>query len=289
MHFKLSSTKWRQFCLCLNVLKAGCLDSFPSNIEIYIQANALEIIVCDDTPYSLLAELTWSWWYHDASIIVPGDTANLWCHQWGESWHHGDSRFSGFEFNPRRVHDNLSVPLWVYMRFPVLSIKIKPTKLTHTDGEIDTSALIPDGLSVVQCSHRHVIGIVFLTQFQWHEANVLVNWQLAVLLQSILHYGLTWPVGIPIVVQTPVVVALHSPNGGHLLCKGSVKECSSCVDHYGYHCTTIRNTTSHDILRHDANQPVILYIIPGIYRYILPESIWDVPPHDTIMSTIWFE
>ena len=23
------------------------------------------------------------------------------------------------EFNPRRVHDNLSVPLWVYMRFPV--------------------------------------------------------------------------------------------------------------------------------------------------------------------------
>ena len=128
-------------------------------------------------PYSLIAELTWSWWYHDASIIVPGDTANLWCHQWGESWHHDDSPFPGFEFNPRRVHDNLSVPLWVYMRFPVLSIKIKPTKLTHTGGEIDTSAFIPDGLSVVQCSLGHVIGIVFLTQLQWHEANVLVNWR----------------------------------------------------------------------------------------------------------------
>ena len=25
----------------------------------------------------------------------------------------------GREFNPRRVHDNLSVPLWVYVRFPV--------------------------------------------------------------------------------------------------------------------------------------------------------------------------
>ena len=25
----------------------------------------------------------------------------------------------GREFNLRRVHDNLSVPLWVYMRFPV--------------------------------------------------------------------------------------------------------------------------------------------------------------------------
>ena len=43
---------------------------------------------------------------------------------------------------------------------------------------------VPDGLSVVQCSLRHVIGIVFLTQFRWHEANVLDNWQLAELPQS---------------------------------------------------------------------------------------------------------
>ena len=43
---------------------------------------------------------------------------------------------------------------------------------------------IPDGLSVVQCSLGHVLGVVFLTQFQWHEANVLGNWQLADLPQS---------------------------------------------------------------------------------------------------------
>ena len=43
---------------------------------------------------------------------------------------------------------------------------------------------VPDGLSVVQCSLGHVIGIVFLTQFRWHEANVLDNWQLVELPQS---------------------------------------------------------------------------------------------------------
>ena len=42
---------------------------------------------------------------------------------------------------------------------------------------------IPDGLSVVQCSLGHVIGVAFFTQFQWHEANVLDNWQLAELPQ----------------------------------------------------------------------------------------------------------
>ena len=33
------------------------------------------------------------------------------------------------------------------------------------------------------------------------------------LLSAPLHYGLTWPVGIPTVFQTPVAVLLHSPNG----------------------------------------------------------------------------
>ena len=45
----------------------------------------------------------------------------------------------GYEFNPRRFHDNQSFPLWVYMRLPV-----------------------PDGLSVVYCSLGNVIGIVFI-------------------------------------------------------------------------------------------------------------------------------
>ena len=45
-----------------------------------------------------------------------------------------------------------------------------------------------------------------------------------------LHYGLTWPVGIPTVFQTPVTVPLHCnclPLG---LCKGTVKE-STVVSH----------------------------------------------------------
>ena len=45
--------------------------------------------------------------------------------QWREAyvldnWQLAESPQSGGrEFDPRLVHDNLSVPLWVYMRFPV--------------------------------------------------------------------------------------------------------------------------------------------------------------------------
>ena len=73
------------------------------------------------------------------------------------------------------------------------SIKIKTTNMyiasaraqfkINTHGCWNWHQCIPDGLPVVQCSLGHVIGIVFLTQFQWHEANVRVNWQLVVLLQ----------------------------------------------------------------------------------------------------------
>ena len=72
-------------------------------------------------------------------------------------------------------------------------IKMKPTKMyiacTRAQLKINTHRYwnwhlcIPDGLSVVQCSLGHVIGIVLLTQFQWHEAILLDNWQLAVLPQ----------------------------------------------------------------------------------------------------------
>ena len=74
------------------------------------------------------------------------------------------------------------------------SIKIKPTNMyiasTRAQIKIKTHRCwnwhlcIPDGLSVVQCSLGHVIGIVFFTQFQWHEVDVLDNWQLVVLPQS---------------------------------------------------------------------------------------------------------
>ena len=89
---------------------------------------------------------------------------------------------------------NLSVPLGVYMRFLCQSIKIKPTNMyiasARAQFKINTHRCwnwhpcIPDGLSVIQCSLGHVIGVAFFTQFQWCEAYVLDNWQLAELPQS---------------------------------------------------------------------------------------------------------
>ena len=79
----------------------------------------------------------------------------------------------------------------VFMRFPVPELNrqicISPaqgrsSKLTHRC--CNWHLCIPDGLSVVQCSLEHVIGVAFLTQFQWREAYVLDNWQLAELPQS---------------------------------------------------------------------------------------------------------
>ena len=101
----------------------------------------------------------------------------------------------GREFDPRRVHDNLSVPLWVYMRFPVPEHQNQTNKYVYRQRQgavqkINTHRCwnwhlcIPDGLSVVQCSHGHVIGVAFLARFQWREAYVLDNWQLAELPQS---------------------------------------------------------------------------------------------------------
>ena len=37
----------------------------------------------------------------------------------------------GREFDPRRVHDNLSVPLWVNMRFPVPEHQNKSNKYEY--------------------------------------------------------------------------------------------------------------------------------------------------------------
>ena len=54
-----------------------------------------------------------------------------------------------------------------------------------------------------------------------------------------LHYGLTWPVGIPTVFQTPVTVLLHCPNGRQLgLCKakkGTVKESVRDLTFFSWH------------------------------------------------------
>ena len=44
--------------------------------------------------------------WHEANVLDNWQLAEL-------------PQSGGREFDPRRVHDNLSVPLWVYMRFPV--------------------------------------------------------------------------------------------------------------------------------------------------------------------------
>ena len=74
------------------------------------------------------------------------------------------------------------------------SIKIKPTNMyiasARAQFKINTHRCwnwhlcLPDGLSVVQCSHVHVIGVAFLARLQWREGYMLVNWQLAELPQS---------------------------------------------------------------------------------------------------------
>ena len=48
-----------------------------------------------------------------------------------------------------------------------------------------------------------------------------------------LHYGLTWPVGIPTVFQTPVTVPLHCNCLLLGLCKGTVKEYIRSLNHLG--------------------------------------------------------
>ena len=101
----------------------------------------------------------------------------------------------GREFDPRWVHDNLSVLFRVYMRFPVpdtsklnQQICISPapgrsSKLTHTGVEIDTCAF-QTGCQLSSAATGMSLELRFLTQFQWREAYVLDNWQLAELPQS---------------------------------------------------------------------------------------------------------
>ena len=81
------------------------------------------------------------------------------------------------------------------MRFPVAEhqnqtkqICISPapgrsSKLTHTCVGIDTGAF-HTGCLLSSAASGMSLELCFLTQFQWHEANVLDNWQLAALPQS---------------------------------------------------------------------------------------------------------
>ena len=70
------------------------------------------------------------------------------------------------------------------------------------------------------------VGYETWSSIGWHHAslNVWSKYRLR-LSRNPLHYGLTWPLGIPTVFQTPVTVPMHSPNGclSLGLCKGTVK------------------------------------------------------------------
>ena len=100
----------------------------------------------------------------------------------------------GREFDLHRVHANLSVPLWVNMRFPVPEHKkpqqtcISPaprrsSKLTHTSVEIDTCAF-QTSCQLFSAAIGMSLELRFLARFQWREAYVLHNWKLAGLPQS---------------------------------------------------------------------------------------------------------
>ena len=99
----------------------------------------------------------------------------------------------GTEFEPHWVHDNLMVPLWVYIRFPVQSININSPNMYITRARAKCKSkthrywnwrmCIQNGWSVVQGRIGHVIGIVFFIQFLWHYTNALDDWQMAVLPQ----------------------------------------------------------------------------------------------------------
>ena len=104
-------------------------------------------------------------------------------------------QFGGRVFDPCRVQDNLSVPLWVNMRFPVpehqklnQEICISPasgrsSKLTHTGVEIDTCAF-QTGCQLSSAATGMSLELRFVARFHWREAHVLDNWQLAELPQS---------------------------------------------------------------------------------------------------------
>ena len=61
---------------------------------------------------------------------------------------------------------------------------LSSSKLTHTGVEIDTCSFQTGCQLSSAASGMSLELFVFFTQFEWHEANVLDNWQLGELPQS---------------------------------------------------------------------------------------------------------
>ena len=85
---------------------------------------------------------------------------------------------------------------------------LRNTMCTGGRGLLHIPSLMAIGLSV---------GYVTWPAIGWHHPFV-IDWykDRLGLPSSPLHYGFTWPVGIPTVIQTPVTVPLYCPNGRQL-------------------------------------------------------------------------
>ena len=98
----------------------------------------------------------------------------------------------GREFDPRRVHDNVSVPLWVYMRFPVpehhfdsniaclcQSIEINNNKHVYRQSQVR----MPNGCGVEWADCSLIIGIGCRVQFfAWSSiAQSVCQWAFSLL------------------------------------------------------------------------------------------------------------
>ena len=78
-------------------------------ISIYVYAHVcicMRMYVCINVSISLEFRFLTQFQWREAYVLDNWQLAKL-------------PQSGGREFDPRRVHDNLSVPLWVYMRFPV--------------------------------------------------------------------------------------------------------------------------------------------------------------------------
>ena len=130
---------------------------------------------------------------HVVRIVVYDTISVAWSERAGQPAAGGVAPVWRYLFDPHRVHDNLSVPFWVYMRFPMPEHQYYTNRYVyrqcqgavqnqHTDVEIDTCQF-QTGCQLSSTIWGMSLELCFITQFQWHEVNVLDNWQLAVLSQ----------------------------------------------------------------------------------------------------------
>ena len=156
----------------------------PFDLNIACLCQSIEInnnkYVCVYACVCVLLRNHWFQW-HETNVLDNWQLAEL-------------PQLGGREFDPRRVHDNLSVPLWVYMRFCARASTInqqicispapgRSSKLTHAGVEIDNRAF-QTGCQLSSAASGMSLELCLLTQFQWHDANALDNWQLVDLPQS---------------------------------------------------------------------------------------------------------